>query len=271
MNAAVIGTGFLGREIVEQLSKIDSVSIITHNNNPKYSESKKFDFFTDDLKNIFQDKKIDTVFFPAKIEFSTEEELLRKSMERFIEACKGKRLVYFSSDGIFDGRKGMYKEDDLPMPVTLYGKNLQLCENLIQELSDDYLIIRPSYITGKSSNGSLDPRFVKAIGEIKNKKSVERFSDMYKSPMDVKQVAEVAIKLAILNYNGIVHVAGEKMSVFEFFKKGFEALEIPIENLVPIRMPEVKPIDFLSDTSLNNSLMQTLSGIKPVDLKEAFK
>lgn len=67
-------------------------------------------------------------------------------MRRFITGYEGKHPVYFSSDGIFDGKWRMYREEDIPSPVTIYGKNLALCENLVKKHVKNYCIIRPLYL-----------------------------------------------------------------------------------------------------------------------------
>lgn len=51
---------------------------------------------------------------------------------------------------MFDGRKGMYTEDDIPNPITLYGrKKLQIEQYMIENLND-YFIFRISKATGSS-------------------------------------------------------------------------------------------------------------------------
>jgi len=259
----------LGGEIADQFSKVGSVSLVSHNRNPKFSGSIKFDFFQDDIKKIFKEKEVSIVFLPAKIEFIEDRELLKNAMRRFLVGCQGKRIVYISSDGIFDGEKGMYLENEIPRPVTLYGKNLELCEKLVQEFSDNYLIVRPSYIFGYSG-GKLDSRLSKAVEAIKRGENIERFTNMYKSPLGVKQVAEVIVKLSLSGYKGIVHVAGPRMSVYEFFKEGLEAMKISTKNLIGVPMPKERSIDFLADTSLDYSLMEKLTNVIPTGVRETL-
>ncbi|MFA5962027.1 MAG: sugar nucleotide-binding protein [Parcubacteria group bacterium] len=270
MSTAIIGAGFLGGEIARQLLESGADVLVTHNQNPKFPGSLKFDFFADDSEELFSGREIDTVFLSAKIEFVEDQELLEKAMRQFIAGCAGKRLVYFSSDGIFAGEQGNYSEKDLPVPVTNYGKNLALCEKLIREESEDYCIIRPSYLYG-FSGGRLDSRLSKASEALKNGERLERFSDMYKSPLGVFQVAQASIGLAFSDYQGIVHVAGPRMSVYEFHKQALEALGVSTDNLVDVKMPVERPADFLADTSLEYSLMKKLTGIEPASIRGSLE
>jgi len=142
--ALVVGVGYLGRQIYNLLCPICSKVIKTNYSN--LSSSQKFDFFQDDIGEIVGFERLDIIFLSAKIEFHSDTEQLKEAMKRFIEKCWQKRVVYLSSDGIFDGTKGDYKESQEASPVTPYGRNLQLCEKLIQVHLKDYCIIRPSYL-----------------------------------------------------------------------------------------------------------------------------
>lgn len=169
MKAAIIGTGLLGEKIYQNISKFCEEIILTHNKNKKYHDSKKFDFFNDDINDIFDNKQIDLVILSAKIEFEENSEKLRNAMEHFLDTCKNSRLVYISSDGIFDGKKGMYSESDVPNPVTLYGRNLKLCENLVKEYSDNFCIVRPNYMYG-IEEASIDGRMKRVLEDLKDGK-----------------------------------------------------------------------------------------------------
>lgn len=270
MKAAIIGTGFLGQQIYNDIKDHCDEVIMTHNRNQKYPNSQKFDFFQDDISAILGNEKIDIIFLPAKIEFNENEDLLKEAMGKFLDAAKDSRIVYVSSDGIFDGQHGSYKENDVTEPMTLYGKNLKICEELIKKKTKNYCILRPSYLYGYV-DGKLDSRFEKIKQELVENKKIVRFTDMYKSPLNYEQAAQAIVELALSDYVGTVHISGKRMSVYEFTRQGMEALDLSTENLVGETMPKEKPIDFLSDTSLDNTLMRKLTSIEPIDIKEGFK
>ncbi|PIP26602.1 MAG: hypothetical protein CO140_02405 [Candidatus Moranbacteria bacterium CG_4_9_14_3_um_filter_40_7] len=270
MKAAIIGTGFLGEQIYKDLLPICDEIILTHHKNKKYPDSKEFDFFNDDISNILSGKKIDTVFLSAKIEFEKDDKRLADAMTRFLDSCKGSRIMYISSDGIFDGESGSYKESDVPHPVTLYGKNLEICEELVKKYANNYCIVRPSYMYG-FVDSNMDSRFRKVSKDVAEEKRITRFTDMYKSPLSYQQASEAIVKLASSEYNGVVHVCGERMSVYDFTKEGMEALGLSTEDLIGEPMPKEKPVDFLPDTSLDNSLMRELTNVEPSNIREGFE
>ncbi len=270
MNAAIIGTGFLGEQLYEDSKSFYDEIILTHHKHQKYPSSQKFDLFADDIKNVFGGKKIDVIFFTAMVEFTKNTKLLRESMSRFLKSVRDSRIIYISSDGIFDGQKGLYKETDIPTPVTLYGKNLKLCEDLVKKYMDNYCIVRPNYIYG-FVNGKLDGRFRKIKQEVSEGRVIKRFTDMYKSPLNYVQTSQAVIRLARSEYQGAVHVSGERMSVYEFTKRGMVALGLSTKNLIGNSMPKERPINFLPDTSLDYTLMTRLTNIVPLDIKNGFK
>lgn len=270
MNTAVIGTGFLGVALVRALSLRGHAVVPTHHRNQKFDDSLSFDFFRDDPEIIFAGKSIDLVIIPAKIEFVEDSAALDWAMERFISYFRNARVVYISSDGIFDGTKGDYAESDQIHPVTLYGRNLKLCETLVRNQAKNHCIIRPSYMYGFVS-GVLDERLEAARTELNQGKEVLRFTDMYKSPLSYWQAAETITALALSDYVGTVHISGERMSVYDFTREGMEALGVPTMRLRGVLMPIPQPEGMLADTSLNSALAQELTDIVPLRIQESLR
>ena len=57
-------------------------------------------------------------------------------------------LLYISTAGIFDGKKELYSEDDLPNPIGHYAKSKYLGEKYVIDNSKDYLICRAGWMMG---------------------------------------------------------------------------------------------------------------------------
>ncbi|MFH0798365.1 MAG: sugar nucleotide-binding protein [Candidatus Woesearchaeota archaeon] len=163
------------------------------------------------------------------------------------------RLIFMSSGAVFDGKKGEYKEDDAINPLTEYGKGKAESEKIIKARLKDYAIIRTSYIYGANSRG-YDRRIKEMLEAIKSGKPFPRYVNIYKSPIFVDDLAEYIIKVAESDYSGIIHIAGERVSAYEFFKRVAGMMSIS-SQLVHKEKAERE-----SDNSLNCSKAKKLFG-----------
>ncbi len=266
LKTLVIGSsGFLGRQITSILELQESI-IKTHCRNPLYPDSIRYDFFNDDIEKLLDIQKVDIVIFAGMVEIGPLD-TVQASMQRFAKACREKRVIYLSSDGIFDGQKGFYSEKDAPNSQTLYGKNLAACENIIAKRCQNFCIVRPSYIYG-FSNEKLDDRLTKTMETLKAGEKVTLFDDMFKSPYGVKQIANAVIGLSRSDYIGIIHVAGQRMSVYEFHHRAMSSLMVDTTNLKSCKMPTDK--GYLRDTSLDSSMWQNITNSKPENIQDVL-
>ncbi|MDD2766319.1 MAG: sugar nucleotide-binding protein [Candidatus Moranbacteria bacterium] len=270
MKVTIIGTGFLGEAIYQVLKKQDIDIVTTYHTHKKFDTSLEYDFLNDDPEKVFSENKGDVVIMTAMVEFTDDSALLQKSMERFVQFFHHSRIIYISSDGIFDGERGEYTENDIPHPVTLYGKNLRICEEAVRKYSKDYCIVRPSYMYGFVNN-VLDNRLKTAKELLERGETVSRFTDMYKSPLSYAEAAQVIDVLISSGYIGIVHISGERMSVYDFTKNGMKSLGISTSTLIGEPMPIPRPVGLLPDTSLRYDLMEQLTHIKPKSIQDELQ
>lgn len=261
----VIGSsGFLGRALV--FAPHPQQVLPTHHHTKVFPNSLPFEFFSDGLESVLAPYELDTVIFSAAVEMEPTEHVVR-AMRRLVESCGDKRLVYVSSDGIFDGERGRYREGDEVTPRTLYGRNLHLCERLVRDSCRDHCIVRPSYLYG-FSHGQLDTRLARTRSALISGETVALYDEMYKSPLGVRQVAEAVTRLSRSDFVGTIHVAGERMSVYDFHSEAMRALGVDTANLVATPMPEDKGM--LGDTSDDTSLWQELTGVTPLSVSETL-
>jgi dTDP-4-dehydrorhamnose reductase len=250
-------SGFLGRALYQEFS--NSFDIVpTHTTNKVFEASEPYDFFSDDVQ-IFLDKHSpDLVVMAAAVEKDAGENY-RARVQDFVMACHSKYLVYISSDALFDGTKGNYSETDPPSPITPYGRNLAHFEKQIQSHVPNHLIIRPSYLYGYSV-GVLDSRLENAGQHLNAGETLSYFDDMYKSPLEVGQAAKFIACLVAQKYQGTVHVAGERKSVYKFYLESLQSLGVDTSKLKVSKMPTASA--WPRDTSLDISLLTKLRGTK---------
>ena len=113
--------------------------------------------------------------------------------------------VFFSSDYVFSGEIGRYKETDTPSPTTVYGRQKLEVEKFIQSSLKDYLIIRTSKIFSYSNHGRNHLSFL--VNELKLRRNVNLFFDQIVTPVMTEDVFRVLCLLLENNSKGIYHFA----------------------------------------------------------------
>jgi len=136
-------------------------------------------------------------------------------------------LIYVSTDYVFDGLKGLYVEGDLPNPVNYYGLTKLLAEFAVKEVCDDYLIVRPSAIYGVGGSKKSFAEFV--ADSLSKGIVVKALTDQFVSPTYNKFLAEAINEALDLRPVGILHVAGPRLSRYDFALRIAEELELPAE------------------------------------------
>ncbi len=118
------------------------------------------------------------------------------------------KLVFFSTDYVFDGQKGNYDENDMPNPLGVYAKSKLKGERESMK-ADDFLILRLSTLYGFNSPKDKQT-FTRMI--IENLSIGEKVfaSKQITSPTFIDDAAKATIKLIEKKECGIFHVAGPK-------------------------------------------------------------
>ena len=105
--------------------------------------------------------------------------------KKLLEDCLkyGLTPVYISSDGVFDGKKGNYKENDVLNSLNHYGKIKKEIEKFITKKFNNYLIIRVSKVFSLQKN---DKTLITSIfNAMKKKRKVFFSDDQFFSPIYV--------------------------------------------------------------------------------------
>ena len=122
------------------------------------------------------------------------------------------RLVFFSTDYVFDGLQGNYKDTDIGNPKTNYGISNKLAEDTILHNSSFDLILRTSAAMGRG--GQFFDWLTKSLV---NDKEVKMFKDIYFSPTPIQLLSEASEYLTNDWMSGIIHICGgPRLSRFEF-------------------------------------------------------
>lgn len=176
-------------------------------------------------------------------------------------AGHGARLVFTSTDLVFDGILGDFDEQEPTGPVLEYGRTKEAAE-VVAEGSPEVLITRLSLLYGPSRNGR--PTFLdSAMEDLKKGQSRRFFEDEFRTPLDYRTAADVLVQLLDRrDVTGVLHVGGpERMSRFGLMSRcvetmGLDASLVLANRMADARFDEPRP----KDVSLNTD---RLRGVMP--------
>lgn len=152
-------------------------------------------------------------------------------------AC-GARVVYFSTDYVFDGRGGPYREDDPPRPINAYGLTKLAAEELVRAAGPEHLVVRVTNVYGWEPQGK---NFVmRLIGRLGRGEAMRLPTDQVASPTYVENLAEAVQELIEAGRGGVYNVVGpDLLDRYRFGLLAAEVFGLDHSLLVPVTTPEL--------------------------------
>ncbi|MEM4383787.1 MAG: dTDP-4-dehydrorhamnose reductase [Candidatus Caldarchaeum sp.] len=145
-------------------------------------------------------------------------------------------FIYLSTDYVFDGAEGLYEERSLPRPINYYGLTKLCGEVASHSLTTDSAIVRTSTIYGL---GPGRQNFAKLLVEKLSKgEKIKALEDQYTSPTHATLLGEAIAEVLDNRITGILHIAGERLSRYEFAVRVAESLGLDKSLIAPARMQE---------------------------------
>ncbi|MCJ7813419.1 SDR family oxidoreductase [bacterium] len=172
------------------------------------------------------------------------------------------RLIYISTDMVFDGRRGRYCESDKTRPINLYGKAKLEGEESVKAFCQNHVIARSALDYGRPvmKGNSFSE---KILNRIQNGETVTLFKDQFRTPIWVENLSRALLELAELTFIGTIHLGGrDRVDRYTFGLKLAELKNLSKTLIVPARMKDVqtgapRPLDVSFDTSKAQHLLKT--------------
>lgn len=161
------------------------------------------------------------------------------------------RMIYCSTDMVFDGRKGNYHETDAPAPLSTYGQTKLEAEQALQSF-DNVLTIRPALLFGPILAGK--PKFFDAmLTALRNGQPFSLFHDEYRTPLSNAMAADPIAALIDSDHTGLLHLAGpDRLSRLDMGRQLARVLGVSDANLTAIsRLEHAGDQPRPADLSLN--------------------
>jgi dTDP-4-dehydrorhamnose reductase len=185
--------------------------------------------------------------------------------EALVALCRetGARMVYVSTDTVFDGKKGRYRETDPPGPINYYAETKARAESSVSKTLSEAVIARLSLVVGFPVIGAGNSLLAKIVPEFEVGRQVGAPADEYRTPIDVITAGRALLELAGGSVAGCVHLAGnDRVSRFELLRRVAARMGYPTELVVaraagnaPGRAP--RPQDVSLDNARARAVLAT--------------
>jgi len=208
MNILIIGDGFIGKSLFKHFSK----KYMTHMSSRRHMDL----LHEDSIRNFFYKKPYSHVIVASGIKNiklceedpETCTRVNAACVEDISKYCSGK-IIYISTDYVFDGKRGQYTTKDEPNPTTVYGVSKLEGERLTLK-NPKNLVVRTSGVYGEGCAWY--------DNLLTNTEELFAFEDVYNSATNIKDLSENLELCMLRDYDGIVHLCGERTNRYDLYK-----------------------------------------------------
>jgi dTDP-4-dehydrorhamnose reductase len=277
-------SGLLGTRICQLATKQkQEVYSIDTEHNPQYGIPIKLDItHTAKLSDTFQRARPDVVIHAAALtdvdKCERDKKLAWKvnveATSNIAQLCHKHNcfLVSVSTDYVFNGEKGNYKETEQTAPINNYGLTKLKGEEEIKQSRAEYCIARTSVIYGSIPAAGKVNFALWLIEKLGKKEETKTVTDQWNSPTLNTNLAEMILEIVEKRITGTFHLAGAtRLSRHEFAQNIAETFNLDKNFLLPTSSKEMQWLAKRpKDSSLNVSKAKQTLKNKPLQISEAL-
>ena len=224
--------GLLGQKILENLRTNDYTIIATSKGENRVIQD---NYFTYESLDITQEKEVNRVLnlYSPDVVFNT-------AAMTNVDLCENERamcdklnihavgllansclkidahLIHISTDFVFDGKDGPYSENDIPNPLSYYGKSKYKSEKLLNTHLCKSSILRTIVLFGIAENLTKNNIVLWAKDQLENSNKINIIDDEFRAPTLAEDLAEACVLVAQKKAFGVFHICGKDlMSIYE--------------------------------------------------------
>jgi dTDP-4-dehydrorhamnose reductase len=181
------------------------------------------------------------------------------------------QFLYVSTDSVFDGKRGFYREADTPAPVNCYATSKWLGEQAVNRAHSAALIVRVNIYGWNAQKKQSLAEWV--LDRLRAEEMVPGFMDVFFTPILVNDLSEAMLAMLKRSLTGTYHVVGsERVSKYEFARAiaamfGFDPERILPSHLAEARLRAQRP----ADVSLNTEKISGALGSPMPDVAAGLK
>ncbi|MBD67761.1 MAG: dTDP-4-dehydrorhamnose reductase [Candidatus Marinimicrobia bacterium] len=192
-------------------------------------------------------------------------------MDNLVNAFKGP-IIHVSTDYVFDGEDGPYKEEDTTNPLNVYGLSKLESEKLLLDHSENSLVIRSNVLYDYSSKS--EASFLNwVVGSLTQEKEINVVEDQWNNPTWTGSLAVVIDRAIDTQLTGLAHWGdGDLVSRFDFANKIADVFNLKKSLIKPILTSELnqtakRPLK----SGLKSDYAQNILNLEPPTIKECLE
>lgn len=253
------GSGLLGERLAT-IANNDYELVLSHNSNPTSNTVKCDITDKNEVEKTITENKPDVIIHCAamtdvdlcedKIDLAYK--INSEGTQNITKASEkiGAKIIYVSTDFVFDGKKGYYSEEDEVNPLGIYAKSKYDGEIQVKKYSSNWAIARVSVLYGWHKKQNFTTW---VINQLRNNNPINIVTDQINSPTYADNAAEAIFEIAKQDKNGIFHTSGnDRINRFDFTKKIAEAFNLNKDLINPTTSKQfVQKAPRPQDSSLN--------------------
>lgn len=179
-------------------------------------------------------------------------EINTNGVQNLVDVFSGK-IIHLSTDYVFDGLKGPYKEEDQINPISVYGKTKYDAEKIVLDKNNN-LVLRANVLYDMLWNNKAS--FLNwVVNNLKNKNSIQVVNDQFNNPTWTESIAEILVNCLNKNMSGLYHWGDQDyLSRYDFAIKIAESYNLKSDLIKQISTSQLKQ---MAPRPLNGGLDQS--------------
>jgi len=175
------------------------------------------------------------------------------------------KLIFISSDSVFEGTQGNYKEEDIKKPINFYAKTKDIAEEIIKATCDDYLIVRTNIFGFHQNNGSSLVEW--ALNMLLAGKQINGFIDVRFNAIYTRFLSRIIRDMVELDLNGTYHVCSKNaVSKYEFLTKLSRIFKLNVDLISPSKSSDLTTqTQRPKNTTLNTDKICSLTQLPSIE------
>jgi dTDP-4-dehydrorhamnose reductase len=172
------------------------------------------------------------------------------------------RFAFLSTDIVFDGKKELYNEMDIPEPVNIYGKSKLQAEQSITKIHKNAVIIRLALCMGRGI-GKTTSFIDLLLSNLENNQPNQLYYDEFRTPVSANFAAETIWTIAQSTFKGIVHLTGtNKVNRYDLSLAILDYLNLDKKHLLHKVSSSKSTYPRPKDVSMQSNILQQIIKMK---------